>query len=228
MNLSQLRIVADEREKKSGIPNLLKGIGINLEIKTLPIGDYIVAPETIVERKSISDLVSSVFDGRLFDQCNRMKENFQFPIIIIEGNTDKIEELVENPFVFYGAVSSVAIDFKIPIISTPNASHTAKLLVSMCSRKDIAKGPFIKKIRKSDDIQRQQLSVLSSLPGVGEKLAIRMLEKFGTPLRVFSASSTELSKISGLGELRAKKIKKMLQVKSKHMKKISQKTLHDS
>ena len=70
--------------------------------------------------------------------------------------------------------------------------------------------------------------MLSSLPGVGEKLAIRMLEKFGTPLRVFSASSTELSKISGLGELRAKKIKKMLQVKSKHMKKISQKTLHDS
>ena len=228
MNLSNLRIVVDEREKKSGIPSLLKGIGINLEIKTLPVGDYIVAPETIVERKSISDLVSSVFDGRLFDQCNRMKENFQFPIIIIEGDTNEIEELIENPFVFYGAVSSVAIDFKIPIISTPNASHTAKLLVSMCSRKDIAKGPFIKKIRKSDDIQRQQLSVLSSLPGVGEKLAIRMLEKFGTPLKVFSASSTELSKISGLGELRAKKIKKMLQVKSKHMKKISQKTLYDS
>ena len=228
MKLNQLRIVVDEREKKSGIPNLLKSIGINLEIKTLPIGDYIVAPETIVERKSISDLVSSVFDGRLFDQCNRMKENFQFPIIIIEGNTDKIEELVENPFVFYGAVSSVAIDFKIPIISTPNASHTAKLLVSMCSRKDTTKGPFIKKIRKSDDVQKQQLSVLSSLPGVGEKVAIRMLEKFGTPLKVFSASSTELSKISGLGGLRAKKIKKMLQIKSKHMKKISQKTLHDS
>jgi len=228
VKLNQLRIVVDEREKKSGIPNLLKSIGINLEIKTLPIGDYIVAPETIVERKSISDLVSSVFDGRLFDQCNRMKENFQFPIIIIEGNTDKIEELVENPFVFYGAVSSVAIDFKIPIISTPNASHTAKLLVSMCSRKDTTKGPFIKKIRKSDDVQKQQLSVLSSLPGVGEKIAIRMLEKFGTPLKVFSASSTELSKISGLGESRAKKIKKMLQVKSKHMKKISQKTLHDS
>ena len=35
----------------------------NAEIKTLPVGDYIVAPETIVERKSISDLISSVFDG---------------------------------------------------------------------------------------------------------------------------------------------------------------------
>ncbi len=98
----------------------------------------------------------------------------------------------------------------------------------MCSRKDVTKGPFIKKIRKSDDLQKQQLSVLCSLPGVGEKTATRMLEKFGTPLKVFSASTIELSKIIGLGEARAKKIKKMLQVRSKHLKKTSQKTLHDS
>ena len=228
MNLSKLRIVVDEREKKSGIPDLLKGIGINLEIKILAVGDYIVAPETVVERKTISDFVSSIFDGRLFDQCNRLKEYFQFPIILIEGDVAEIEELTENPFVFYGAISSIAIDFKIPIVSTPNVSHTAKLLVSMCTRKDMTRGPFIKKIRKSDDIQRQQLSALCSLPGVGEKTAIRMLEKFGTPLSVFSASVTELSKISGLGAARAKKIKKMLSVKSKHMKKTSQKTLHDS
>ena len=228
MNLKNLRIVVDEREKKSGIPGLLKGIGINLEIKTLPIGDYIVAPETVVERKTISDLVSSVFDGRLFDQCNRLKEHYQFPILLIEGNIDEIEELTENSLVFYGAISSIAIDFKIPVIHTPNASHTSKLLVSMCSRKDASKGPFIKKIRKSNDIQKQQLSMLCSLPGVGEKTAIRMLEKFGTPLRVLSSSTTELSKVSGLGEARAKNIKKMLEKHSKHLKKTSQRTLHDT
>jgi len=228
VNLKNLRIVVDEREKKSGIPGLLKGIGINLEIKTLPIGDYIVAPETVVERKTISDLVSSVFDGRLFDQCNRLKEHYQFPILLIEGNIDELEELTENPLVFYGAISSIALDFKIPVIHTPNASHTAKLLMSMCSRKDASKGPFIKKIRKSNDVQKQQLSILCSLPGVGEKTAIRMLEKFGTPLRVLSSSTTELSKVGGLGEARAKKIKKALQAQSKHLKKTSQKTLRDT
>jgi len=228
VNLKNLRIVVDEREKKSGIPDLLRGIGINLEIKTLPIGDYIVAPETVVERKTISDLVSSVFDGRLFDQCNRLKEHYQFPILLIEGNIDEIEELTENSLVFYGAISSIALDFKIPVIHTPNASHTAKLLMSMCSRKDASKGPFIKKIRKSNDIQKQQLSMLCSLPGVGEKTAIRMLEKFGTPLRVLSSSTTELSKVSGLGEARAKNITKMLEKQSKHLKKTSQKTLHDT
>jgi DNA excision repair protein ERCC-4 len=228
VNLKKLRIVVDEREKKSGIPDLLKGIGINLEIKTLPVGDYIVAPETVVERKTISDLVSSIFDGRLFDQCHRLKEHYQFPILIVEGDIDEIEKLTENPFVFYGAISSVAIDFKIPVIPTPNASHTSKLLISMCSRKDTINGPFIKKIRKSNNLQKQQLSVLCSLPGVGEKTAIRMLEKFGTPLMVLSSSVTELSKVSGLGEARAKNIKKMLKAQSKHLKKIKQKTLHDT
>ena len=228
MNLKNLRIVVDEREKKSGIPDLLKGTGINLEIKTLPVGDYIVAPETIVERKTVSDLVSSIFDGRLFDQCHRLKEHYQFPILIIEGDIDEIEELTENPLVFYGAISSIAIDFKIPVIPTPNATHTSKLLISMCSRKDASKGPFIKKIRKSNDLQKQQLSMLCSLPGVGEKTAVRMLEKFGTPLKVLSSSIIELSKVSGLGEARAKNIKKVLQAQSKHLKKISQKTLHDT
>ena len=131
MTLEKLRIIVDEREKKSGIPDLLKAVGVNIEMKMLPLGDYIVAPETVVERKTIHDLVSSIFDGRLFDQCARLKEHFQNPIILMEGNVDEIENITENPLVFYGALSSIAIDFKIPIIPTPDASHTAKLLVSL-------------------------------------------------------------------------------------------------
>jgi len=227
MKLEKLRIIVDEREKKSGIPDLLKAVGVNIEMKMLPLGDYIVAPETVVERKTIHDLVSSIFDGRLFDQCTRLKEHFQNPIILMEGNVDEIENITENPLVFYGALSSIAIDFKIPIIPTPDASHTAKLLVSLSSRKEISKGPFLKKIRKSNDIQRQQLSTLCSLPGVGEKTAKRMLAKFGSPLKVFAATSTELAKIEGLGGTKAKKIRNMLESQSQHMKKSNQKTLHD-
>ena len=227
MKLENLRIIVDEREKKSGIPELLKSVGMNLEMKTLPIGDYIVAPETIIERKSIRDLMASVFDGRLFDQCSRLKEHFEHPIVLMEGNVDEIEEITENPLIFYGAISTVVLDFKIPVIPTPSAAHTAKLLVSMCSKKEPHKGPYLKKIKKSSDIERQQLSVLCSLPGIGEKFAVRMLEKFGTPLKVFTATTADLAKVEGLGDARAKKIKKMLDSKSKHTKKSNQKTLHD-
>ena len=96
MKIEELRIIVDEREKKSGIPKLLSSIGVKTEIKTLPIGDYIVAPETIVERKTISDLLSSIFDGRLFDQCSRLTEHYKYPILLVEGNMDEIEDLFRD------------------------------------------------------------------------------------------------------------------------------------
>ena len=225
VTLENIRIIVDERERKSGIPDLLKAVGMGVEMKTLPIGDYIVAPETIVERKSIKDLMASVFDGRLYDQCNRLKENFEHPIVLVEGNVDEIEEITDNPLVFYGALSRVTLEFKIPIIHTPSASHTAKLLVALCSKKDGPTGPYLKKIKKSSNLETQQLSTLCSLPGIGEKFAVRMLEKFGTPLKVFSATTSELAKVEGLGEARAKKIKNMLTTKNKLQKESNQKTL---
>ncbi len=83
----------------------------------------------------------------------------------MEGNVDEIEELTDNPLIFYGALSTVALEFKIPIIPTPSATHTAKLLVSLSTRKEFTKGPFLKKIKKSNNIEKQQLSVLCSLTG---------------------------------------------------------------
>ena len=157
---------------------------------------------------------------RFLINATRLKEHFEHPIVLMEGNVDEIEEITENPLIFYGAISTVVLDFKIPVIPTPSATHTAKLLVSMCSRKDSPKGPYLKKIKKSSDLEKQQLSVLCSLPGIGEKFAVRMLKKFGTPLKVFTATTVELAKVEGLGETRAKKIKKMLDSKSKFLQKI--------
>jgi DNA excision repair protein ERCC-4 len=227
MKIEDLRMVVDERERKSGIPDLLKKVGVKVEMKNLPVGDYIVASETVVERKSVYDFVSSVFDGRLFDQCNRLKEHYENPAIVIEGDIDEIDKITENPLVFYGAISSVVLDFKIPVVPTPNASHTAKLLIAMCARQGNIKGPFLKKIRKSGDLSHQQLSVLCSLPGVGEKLATRMLEKFGSPNDSLNASASDLSKIKGMGETRAQKIRKILDATIKSDKKTGQKTLHE-
>lgn len=227
MKIEDLRMVIDEREKKSGIPDLLREVGVKVELKSLPIGDYIVASETVVERKSVYDFISSVFDGRLFDQCNRLKENYENPAIVIEGNFDEIEQIADNPLVFYGAISSVVLDFKIPVVPTPNASHTAKLLIAMCARQGTLKGPFLKKIRKSGNLEHQQLSILCSLPGVGEKLAARMLEKFGSASNSLNATVSDLSKIRGMGEARAQKIRKILDAGLKKDKKSNQKTLHD-
>lgn len=242
MKLPDLRIVADERERKCGIPALLREAGVGLEVRTLPVGDYIVGPEAVVERKSVHDLVSSVFDGRLFDQCSRLRDNFALPLIAVEGNPDEVESVAENPLVFYGAVSRVAIDYRIPIVPTPSASHTARLLVTLAARcagaapgagtgesaPPIPQGPYVKKIKKHDDTERQQLSALASLPGIGEKLAIRLLARFGTPLAALNAPLADLAKVEGLGAARARRIRAMLESASRHHEADGgQRTLHD-
>lgn len=215
MGMKSVRIIADERERKSGIPGLLKEIGIDLEVRTLEIGDYIVAPETVVERKSIRDLLSSVFDGRLFSQCARLKKNFERPAVLMEGNIDEIDNIVENPMIFYGAVSTIVIEFGIPVIPTPSALHTAKMLVAMATNRDrsASRKPYLKRIKKSSDLEQQQLSILCSLPGVGERFAERMLQRFGTPIGALSATGAELAKVEGMGEARAKKIRHVLSSK---------------
>jgi DNA excision repair protein ERCC-4 len=73
--------------------------------------------------------------------------------------------------------------------------------------------PLLRKIRKNRSEYLQQLSILSSLPGVGSKLAQRMLEEFNTPSRALNASSAELAKIPGFGVARAQRLRKVLDKK---------------
>ena len=48
------------REFRSELPSLLHKRGIDIEPKTIEVGDYILTPEICVERKSISDLIGRV------------------------------------------------------------------------------------------------------------------------------------------------------------------------
>jgi DNA excision repair protein ERCC-4 len=236
-----VRIVVDERERNSNIPELLKNAGAIIDFTQLKVGDYVVSSETAIERKTVRDLVSSIYDGRLFLQCSDLVKYYQKPLLVVQGN---IAELAESPedteeadvklhaermLLAYDALITVAMEFRIPIIHTPSAEQTAQLLVTLVNRslqEGKAKGPLLRKIKKENPISIQQLSVLASLPGVGEKLAARMLKKFDTPIRALNASAAELSIIPGFGLMRAERMRKVLDT-SDDVKKVLQRTLFD-
>lgn len=233
------RIVIDEREKNSGIPDLLRKAGAIIDFAQLKVGDYLVSPETAVERKTVRDLVNSIYDGRLFVQCSDLVKHYQKPLIVVQGNIAELAEIPEDaengkrlaermPLV-YDALATVATEFRIPIIHTPSADQTAQLLVTLVNkslREGRATGPLLRKIKKENPVYIQQLSVLSSVPGVGEKLAVRMLEKFRTPKRALNASTAELATIPGFGLARAERVRKILD-SSNNVKQIVQKTLFE-
>ena len=216
VDASKLRVIADERERKSGIPDLLVAAGIRTEIKTLETGDYIVAPETVVERKSVRDLVSSVVDGRLDNQCSRLKSGFKNPVVVMEGGSDEVAKIIDNAFVFYAAVARVVVEFGISLIQTPDATHTAKLLVSLGTRNGAQKGMLLKRPHRKTGmtLRDQQLGVLCGLPGIGERLATRMLDRFGTLRTVVAATLAELESVDGLGAARAKRLHNVLRTRA--------------
>jgi DNA excision repair protein ERCC-4 len=217
-----VRIVVDEREKRSRIPGLLRQAGAVTDFAHLKVGDYVISAETAIERKTIHDLLNSVYDGRLLVQCSELVQHYTKPVIIIEGNIlsladgAAVEDIIEDNeriYLINETLAKVALDFRIPIINTPYAEYTSQLLVTMVNRvleEGTDKGPLLKRIKKTNPVQIQQLSILSSLPGVGDKLAVRMLERFLTPQRALSASAAELARIPGFGTARALKVRKIL------------------
>lgn len=77
------------REFRSELPSLIHRRGIDIEPVTLEVGDYILSPDMCVERKSISDLIGSLNNGRLYNQVVSMTRFYKRPILLIEFDPNK-------------------------------------------------------------------------------------------------------------------------------------------
>ncbi|MEE9283964.1 MAG: ERCC4 domain-containing protein [Nitrososphaerales archaeon] len=211
----QHRVVVDDRERQSGIPDMLTALGLKIDYRRLSVGDYVIPPNTAIERKSLSDLVSSIYDRRIFRQAEELSSNYARAIVLVEGNTSRIRELTDNPRVVYGAIASLVSNFHLSIISTSTPNETALVISSFLNYSLGEKtGALIStpKPRKSPGFPLQQRYLVSALPGIGEKLAEKLLMNFGSPKHVFTATVGDLARI--VGRSRAIKIKNVLELES--------------
>ncbi|KAJ8284003.1 hypothetical protein COCON_G00028530 [Conger conger] len=88
------RVIVDMREFRSELPSLLHRRGLDIEPVTLEVGDYILTSDMCVERKSVSDLISSLQSGRLYTQCLSMTRYYRRPVLLIEFDPAKPFSLV--------------------------------------------------------------------------------------------------------------------------------------
>ncbi|QQG48666.1 MAG: heavy metal resistance protein CzcA [archaeon] len=209
------RVVADEREKASGVPEELSKLNVRVYFSQLPVADYVLNPEIAVERKSVRDLVSSVYDSRIFSQAARISAAYAKPFLLVEGDSTEVEGLVKNVKSFYGAIANVTLAYGLRLLYTANPKETAaaisELLVHARAKPLATMPPELSPKGKS--LHMQQVYLVSSLPGVGRRLAERLLSKYGTPRKIMSLTPGELAMTQGIGWKRAEKIKEALDAK---------------
>ncbi|KAL2830245.1 putative DNA repair protein RAD1 [Aspergillus cavernicola] len=83
------RVVVDVREFRSALPSLLHGNNMIIVPCQLTVGDYILTPDICVERKSVRDLISSLRNGRLYNQAETMLQHYKSPLLLIEFDENK-------------------------------------------------------------------------------------------------------------------------------------------
>jgi DNA excision repair protein ERCC-4 len=210
-----VRVIADERERRSGVPEELRILGAFVEYRVLDVADYLVG-QFAVERKSVRDFVSSLYSGRLFDQAHRLGQSYQTIFLIVEGNLWEEIGNARNPRSLWGALISTVLDFELNTFFAPDAKQTAQFLFTLAKGGRHIRGsnapPVVIRKPRTTDINRLQVSILSSLPGVGPRMAKQLLDHFGSLRKVFAASVTEMSVGAGLGKARALGLVKLLDV----------------
>ena len=126
-NGTQQSIVVDMREFRSELPSLIHRRGIDIEPVTLEVGDYILTPEMCVERKSISDLIGSLNNGRLYSQCISMSRYYKRPMLLIEFDPTKPFSLMSRG-AFHQEISSNDVSSKLTLLTL----HFPRLRILWC------------------------------------------------------------------------------------------------
>ena len=203
-------IIADTREVFSGLPSLLENVA-KVEIKQLPVGDYIVSERLAIERKRAEDFLDSMIGKRLFEQVARLKEAYEMPILIIEDvglfsrNIDKRA--------IYGAIACLLLDYEISVIRTSNIEETANIIFTLAAREQFKKKKEIVLRGKKPNMslkERQQF-IIEGLPNVSAVLAKRLLNHFGSVKKIINAGIEELKEVEGIGKKKAEAIKEAIE-----------------
>jgi Fanconi anemia group M protein len=176
----------------------------------LEVGDYILSSRIGIEFKNVKDFVDSIIDKRLLLQVRDLKK-YEKPLLLIEGEEDIYSQRNIHPNAINGILSSIVIDYGVPILRTKNSNETALLFMTIAKREQKKKEEdFTLHHHKPSTLKEQQEYIISSLPGVGGILSKPLLKKFGSVKNIVNSSVEELKKVELIGDIKAKNIKKVI------------------
>ncbi len=191
--IKKVNIIIDYREKNSLVASELSSLGFQIEFKHLLVGDYLVN-DIAIERKTFSDLQSSIINKRIISQLFHLKQ-YQKNLLVIEGFEEPYSKIIhENAL--RGFILSIALEYKVPIKKNKNSKDTANYL-SVLAKKSPKKDFSLRASRFLETKEEQAQFILEGFPTIGPITAKKLLNNFKSLNNIVNASEEELTKIVG-------------------------------
>ena len=157
-----LSVTIDSREQNriQSATRYFEEQGLNVTVEELPIGDYIFTDgkeEVVFEMKLISDFVSSIQNGRVFNQSINMTENYDYSFVMIHGDLatrSKCLAMSRNfqhitIYQYIGAISSLNRYVTVLQCYSPYLNESYYTMLTQ-ARKCLQQKPIVKKFPRKD------------------------------------------------------------------------------
>src|SRR5438270_4769667 len=202
-----VHIRIDTQEQRSGIPALLAAMPqVHIEVIPLRMGDYDIGgdPCRVFERKTGSDFLSSLAQGRLFAQLTALRKSRFAPILLLEGDPLRVGHSLMRPESIRGALTYITAILHVPILPSSGPSDSARLVYAaakQCQTGYAAHGPAGG--RRTASLSEQQMQIVLSLPGIGRVTARAVCARFRSLHDLLNADAATLATVPGVGPSRA-------------------------
>jgi len=205
------RVEVDFRETTTDLFPLVKACPVfDVQLRHLAAGDYLIADQIVLERKTYADFAISIVEGRLFRQAARLARTRWRPLLLVEGPRPRRAPGV-HPHALKGAVLSLAVGWRLPVAFSRSAEESLLLLRILAGQSErLGCLELPRQGYRPKRLQSRKLYVLQGFPGVGPTIARRLLERFGTIRNVIEADEAALAEVQGCGPKRAATIRALV------------------
>lgn len=208
-----MQLNIDDREDDTRIQAIQKEFHSKVVVRRLEAGDILInqnnKPDILIEVKTIQDFIQSCNNRRMQKEALQMKEACDFSFILIyddgKWNQEYVTQTVDEK---YGNIISLMQRYKVPVIQCDNMYHFLKCIKAIIRNVNKNDEPIVPPLVRPKNTN-EMLNVVIGIPKVGNKMARVLLDTFGTPGGIFSASDSELDNIPRLQKVSKDAIRRM-------------------
>lgn len=200
-----VEVVVDSREPK----NLLGDVAAhplvaNVDQRTLEHGDLRIGEDVLIERKTPSDLASSIVDNRLFEQVRGMAESDpEVVVVLLEGNLTDATDLRYSSLpaaAIHGAVASTLVRAGVPILSCGTREALVDVGIRLGQKAVEEHDTAFGQVEfDHDNSLPPTLSMFGAIPGVGPTTAEALYERYPSIADAVMADPEDFEAIDGIG-----------------------------